>query len=190
MSAVSLEFLVLHGNDTSVVLEAQADAAPLWRYWGPRLPDGATPGAALRDTRPLPSFTLDADPPLSLAPTFGVGWFGQSALLAHRAGRDFAQVFTHCAWQWLEPARRLQLDLGDSVAALRLRITLALDAHDVLVVRSELSNTGTDAIDVQWLAAATLPLPPHASHVRSYAGQHNHEFLLQVEPAVAQPVAA
>ena len=89
-------YAVLHGRTTSLVLEVHTDEAPLWRYWGPRLPEGAAPFMPLRDTRSLPSFNLDFDQPLTVAPTFGVGWFGQSALLAHREGRDFAQAFTQC----------------------------------------------------------------------------------------------
>ena len=83
------EYLGLHGRNSSLILEWHADEAPLWRYWGPRLPAEATPGLPLRDTRMLPSFNLDVDQPLSLVPGFGVGWFGQSAVLAHRGGRDF-----------------------------------------------------------------------------------------------------
>ncbi len=176
-----VEFVVLHGSASSLVLEVRADQAPVWRYWGPRLPDGATPGAPLREQRPLPSFNLDIDHPLTLAPSFGVGWFNQSALLAHRAGQDFAQAFTRCTLQWVEPQRKLQLQLDDAVAALRLTLHLSLDAHDVLVIRSELTNVGAAPLDVQWLAAGTLPLPDHADCVRSYAGQHMQEFLLQMD---------
>lgn len=175
-------FLTLHSQRSSVVLEIFADEAPQWRYWGPRLNESTTPGMALRDTRPLPSFTLDFDQPLTLVPSFGVGWFGQSALLAHRDGRDFAQAFDHCAVEWLTPARSLRLHLSDSVAALRVSVTLTLDADsDVLVIRSELHNLGDTPLEVQWLASATLPLPGHCDTVRSYAGQHMHEFLLQTD---------
>lgn len=175
-------FYALHGRHSSVVIEACAGEAPLWRYWGPRLPDAATPGLAMRDSRALPSFNLDADIPLSVAPTFGVGWFGQSALLAHRDGLDFAQAWTGCEAEWLEPGRALMLHLVDAVAQLRLDLTLKLDAHsDVLTLQSVLHNTGSAPIDVQWLAAGTLLLPSHASQVRSYAGQHVHEFMLQTD---------
>ncbi len=158
-----------------------ADEAPIWRYWGPRLADGATPGAPLRDTRPLPSFMLDFDQPLTLAPSFGVGWFGQSALLAHRDGRAFAQAFDRCEIDWVTPKRVLRVRLSDSVAQLQVAVSLALDDHDVLIVRSALTNLGDTALDVQWLAAGTLPLPARADAVRSYAGQHVHEFMLQVD---------
>ena len=176
------EFILLHSRHSTVVLECPPNEAPLWRYWGPRLPEGCTPEQALRSTRPLPSFMLDFDQPLTVLPTFGVGWFGQSALLAHRAGLDFAQAITACEVEWTTPGRAVVLHLSDSVARLRFDVTLALDnASDVLTLQTTLTNLADTELDVQWLAAGTLPLPGHADSVRSYAGQHNHEFLLQTD---------
>ena len=63
--------LSLHGQNTSLVLELPAGEAPIWRYWGPKLRDESPHG--LRESRPLPSFMLDFDQPLTLAPSFGVG---------------------------------------------------------------------------------------------------------------------
>ncbi|MEY4757982.1 MAG: hypothetical protein RJA34_2880 [Pseudomonadota bacterium] len=175
------DYLVLHSRHSSLVLERRLDEAPLWRYWGPRLPDQATPGMDLRATRPLPSFMLDLDQPLTLAPTFGVGWFGQSALLAHRDGQDFAQAFTACEVEWLQrdaQASAVRLLLRDPVARLLLTVTLKLDAaSDVLTMSSALTNQSEQPIDVQWLAAGTLPLPGHSHAVRFYAGQHVNEFI-------------
>jgi alpha-galactosidase len=42
-----------------------------------------------------------------------------------------------------------------------------------------LHNLGDAPLDVQWLAAGTLRLPSQCDTVRSYAGQHVHEFLPQ-----------
>lgn len=183
MTKLSAEFLTLHGRRSSLVLELAPGEAPLWRHWGARLPDGIDPGAALRDTRALPSFALDQDLPLTVAPVFGTGWFGQSALLAHREGRDFAQGWTGCTVEWTAPGRALTLHLTDAVARLRLDLSIALDADsDVLVLRSTLHNDGDTALDLQWLAAGTLPLPGRCDAVRSFAGQHVHEFLPQTDP--------
>ena len=125
---------------------------------------------------------LDHDQPLTLAPGFGIGWFGQSALLAHREGRDFAQAFTRCETVWTVPGQALVLHLDDEVARLRLDLHLKLDpASDVLTLRSELTNLGDAALDVQWLAAGTLALPGHCAQVRSYGGQHMAEFRLQTD---------
>ncbi|RVT49420.1 alpha-galactosidase [Rubrivivax albus] len=179
-STPSSPWLVLHSRRSSLVLEHHGDEAPLWRYWGPRLADAALPATPLRQTRPVSSFAPDQDFPFTVAPSFGSGWFGQSALLAHRDGRHFAQRWATCEAHWLRPTQALRLDLHDPVAQLRLAITLDLDAAtDVLSVRSALHNLGTDVLDVQWLAAGTLLLPPQAEAVHSYAGQHLQEFLAQ-----------
>ncbi len=178
-----VEFLVLHSQHLSLVLECHADETPLWRYWGLRLAAGTTPGPALRDTRPLPSFMLDHDQPLAVMPGFGVGWFGHSALLAHRDGRDFSFAPQHCSWRLGDDGQSAILTLQDTTAAITATLHLALDADsNVLRMHTTLTNTGSAALDVLWLAAATLPLPKLCTQVRSYAGQHNHEFLLQVDP--------
>ena len=174
------EYLSLHSQNTSLVLELPAGEAPIWRYWGPRIRDEAPHG--LRGSRPLPSFMLDFDQPLTLAPSFGVGWFGQSALLAHRNGQAFAQAFTQCDVHWAVPAQSVRVVLTDPVAAIELTVHLSMDhSSDVLTLKSSLRNLGDTALDVQWLAAGTLLLPAQAQNVRSYAGQHNHEFLLQTD---------
>ncbi len=175
---ISREYLRLHGQNTSLVLELPAGEAPIWRYWGPRIRDEAPHG--LRESRPLPSFMLDFDQPLTLAPSFGVGWFGQSALLAHRHGQAFAQSFTQCDVHWVVPAQTVRVVLTDAIAAIELTVHLSMDqSSDVLTLKSSLRNLGDSALDVQWLAAGTLMLPAQVQNVRSYAGQHTHEFLLQ-----------
>ena len=175
-----LKYLSLHGQNTSLVLELPAGEAPIWRYWGPKLRDESPHG--LRESRPLPSFMLDFDQPLTLAPTFGVGWFGQSVLLAHRQGQAFAQAFTQCDVHWVVPGQSVRVVLTDPMAAIELTVHLSMDIiSDVLTMKSSLRNVGDTALDVQWLAAGTLLLPAQAQSVRSYAGQHNHEFLLQTD---------
>ena len=128
---------------------------------------------------------LDFDQPLTVAPTFGVGWFGQSALLAHRDGLDFCPGL-HALQRsnGRRPGSAVVLHLHDDVAKLRLDLTLKLDPRQRRPSRcSRCCTTWADAaIDVQWLAAGTLLLPGQADAVRSYAGQHVHEFMLQTDP--------
>ncbi|MBT0570304.1 alpha-galactosidase [Curvibacter sp. CHRR-16] len=171
-------YLVLHSQHTSVVLECRAHEAPLWRYWGPRLPDGCTPLAPLRDGRAIPPSSMEFDQPLSVTPTLGVGWYHQSALLAHRTGQQFAQQWTRCVLKHPSP-NSLTIHLHDEVAQLQLDIGLHLSADDVLSLHSTLHNRGDNALgalDVQWLAAATLPLPGTAQQVHYSSGQWANEF--------------
>lgn len=170
------EFLTLHGKGVSAILELPPGEAPLWRYWGPRLPDGVTPGAALRSQRPEPSFSPQFDQPLTLFPGTGVGWFGAAAVQAHRAGQDWTIQATDCAVA--HAGQQAVVTLIDDVARLKIAITLALDADsDVLTLSSVLTNLGDDTLDVQWLASGVIPLPPDAKKVRSYSGRHNSEFV-------------
>lgn len=177
----SYGFLVLHGPGTSIILETGPTGAPFWRYWGPRLPVDCVPIAPMRDGRAIPPSTMEFDQPLTAAPSFGVGWYGQTALLAHRAGKQFAQSFTECRVEWVKAGQALIVHLTDPVAQLSLSLHLELDEHDVLRLHSRLLNDGAGVLEVQWLAAGTVPLPGPSDQVRSYFGQWSNEFQLQTE---------
>lgn len=175
------QYATLHSAHMSLIIEIVPDGAPLWRYWGPRLSDDCLPPMPLREERPTPTFSLDAPVAFSLLPTFGCGWFGQSALLAHRAGQDFAQDFTQSALIWRVPGQALRVELVDAVAAIQVMLDIALDG-EALTLSSRLTNSGTSPLELQWLAACTLPLPQQARTVHSYTGRHNHEFVAQCDP--------
>lgn len=168
-------WIVLHGRASSLVLEVVPGEAPLWRYWGPRLPEDALPGP-LRSNRPTPSFSPDFDQPLSLVPGLGQGWFGEPGLKAHRAGRDWTYQATACVVE--QQGQQAVVTLTDSVTKLAVVVSLSLDpASDVLTISTRLTNQGDAQLEVQWLAAAVLPLPDHARTVRSFSGRHNTEFV-------------
>ncbi|HSW03522.1 alpha-galactosidase, partial [Aquabacterium sp.] len=166
--------VALHGSSSSLVIECLPQGAPLWRWWGPRLPEDGVPLHRVADARYVPPSSLEQELPAGLLPTFGVGGFGQAALLAHRDGRQFAQHFDECTVRQ-EPGQ-LHITLHDRVAALRVELSLRLDAHDVLRVATRLVNEGDTPLSLQWLASATLPLPAQARCVRSVHGQWANEF--------------
>ena len=175
------EYLRLDSVNCTLILELPPGEAPLWRYWGLRLPDGVLPPQPLRATRPTPSFSPDFDQPLSVFPGCGTGWFGESALLAHRDGRDWSFQTTQCAVE--NAIDGAVITLFDAVSRIEVKIDLTLGADsDVLSVETLLSNRGDTALDVQWLAAGVLPLPPEASEVRSFGGRHNGEFVPNTDP--------
>jgi alpha-galactosidase len=172
--------LRLDGKAVSLVLELPEDEAPLWLHWGARLPEGVE-FEPLRATRPTPSFSLDFDQPLSLFPGLGVGWFGESALLAHREGGDWTFQATGCVVERV--GQKAVVRLTDAVARIDVAITLDLDADsDVLTLSTILTNAGDALLDVQWLAAGTVPLPPDAQRVHSFGGRHNDEFVPIADP--------
>jgi alpha-galactosidase len=179
MSTEETNFFALHGTNCSLILEAAETKVPIWRYWGPRLTEGTVPPFALADELSVPTFSLDQNVPLTMFPSFGVGWYGAPALLAHRGGQDFTQHFARSEVMWALQGKNLVVSLFDDVAALRVDINLALDSvSDTLTYQTRLTNLGEHTLDILWLAAACLPIPADAKSARYYTGRHNHEFEL------------
>jgi alpha-galactosidase len=175
-------FARLDSPACTLILEVCEGEAPLWRYWGPRLPADAMPATRLRALRPETSFALAFDQPLSVFPGAGLGWFGQTALLAHRDGGDWAHAVMECTIERPDPAS-LCIGMRDAVAGLNVALSMTLDPEtDVLSISTRLTNAGPGAFDVQWLASGGVPLPPGAREVRSFAGRHNGEFVPVTDP--------
>lgn len=170
----------LDGATTTIVLEPRGERPPAWRWWGPRVGTGALP--ALAEVRPPASFSLDVDQPLTMVPSFGSGWFGAPALRAHCGGRHFAQWFETAGVD--ADAAAVTVTLVDRAARLTLVQRIAL-AGDVATLSATLVNDGDEALDLEWLAAGTLPLPADCAAIRSFTGRHNAEFVGEVEPMPA-----
>lgn len=174
--------VILESPGCSALWELVEGGAPLWRYWGPRLPDGCTPLRPLAEDRPPRTFSTDRDSPLSIAPGIGGGWFGPAVVAGHRAGRDWSFEPGACTVERPD-VHSVRFCLADEVARVRLTITARLDPDtDVLTVTTALTNCGEATIDVLWLAAGAVPLPPDARDVTSWGGRHNAEWAESVEP--------
>lgn len=156
--------------------------APLWRYWGPRLPDGCTPARPAAADRPPRTFSTERDFPLPVAPGLGGGWFGPAIFAGHRAGHDWCFEPGACTVEQPD-GQSVRFHLTDDVARITLTISARLDPDtDVLHMSSALTNGGDATLDVQWLAAGAVPLPPDARDVTSWGGRHNAEWAELVEP--------
>ena len=163
----------LQGRDTSAVLEVQPVGPPRWRHWGARV--DAAGLAAFADQRGAASFSMDADVPLTSAPTAGNGWFGPVMLACLRGGQDSV-----LAWD------DVQVDAGDNVATItltdavrgvRLEQRLTIDpASDCLILSASVTNLGGTPLSIASLASAILSLPTSATGIRSFHGRHNAEL--------------
>jgi alpha-galactosidase len=173
-------YIVLQGATTSLILQHADEGAPVWRYWGPRI--DTAPSFAWEDAVVAPPASLNQPVPFTIAPCFGSGWFGESALLAHRAGHDFAQAWTRCEIAQSSETHA-KITLTHVVTEIQVVVTLQFDAaSDVLRMQSTLTNSGAAILDVQWLAAGTLPLPALARYVHSTRGAWANELAPQVDP--------
>ncbi|MEM8853208.1 MAG: alpha-galactosidase [Pseudomonadota bacterium] len=172
----------LDTDRVSLVLVCVGTHVPRLLHFGGRLPDGLDVPSLRRvltapalSSVPDPQPLFDEPPALSMFPEHGAGFFGQPALLGSRRGRDFATVFELTALE--DDGHTLTLVMDDEVAALSLRIILAIDPDsDVLTARTQLENRGREAYDVEWLAALALSLPERFTEVMTLGGRWASEF--------------
>lgn len=181
--ASGIEFFALHSQHTSLVIEFSPSEAPLWRYWGKRLRHWDSRSMQPHRAERAPKSTgLDFDQPLSTCSGHGMGWFSSPSISVHRAGLDAFVQFTQAHVVHGAAENALRFSLMDDITRLEVQQTMQLDAASgVLTLRMVLinrdSNPNAQPLDVQWLAAATLPLDARCSTVQSYKGQWANEFM-------------
>ncbi|WP_060547532.1 alpha-galactosidase [Burkholderia pseudomallei] len=168
----------LTGSNLSIALEKSADMPPVWRYFGAKLEPHAIAWSA-DDVRPHPPTLLDGDPPFTAFSTHGFGWFHQPALVGSRPGDvgdiDWAQSFRLDEVSTNDHS--VTMKLSDEQAELGAILSYTIDpASDVITMWAELENRGATPFRVDWLAAATVPLPPDANRALSFSGRWTLEF--------------
>src|ERR1700733_7537046 len=144
-------------------------------YWGPRLFE-KLPSAAVSLTRkPLPDSKLIEYTPVSILPEYGRGFFGHPGLEGHRGSTQWATQFR---MPGVEQSEDLFIASGeDPVAQLKLKITIFNDPHGGLFrISTRLENTGQAPYELEWLAAACLPLPNSCTEILTLVGRWNREF--------------
>jgi alpha-galactosidase len=167
------EFVSLHSDQASLVLELREQGAPLWRHLGARVdPAGLAP---LDWTRTAASFSLDCDVPLCTAPTCGLGWFGPDAIAVRRGAR--AVVIDFDAALVSATTEKITIRLEDQRACIRLEQSVARDAGGALLFDARVTNTGPEPLTLDWLASALVPLAADSAGLISRRGRHNGELI-------------
>jgi alpha-galactosidase len=168
----------IHQLDTltqSLAFMIDDQGVPEIIYWGPRLLE-KLPSAALSLTRkPLPDSKLIEYTPVSILPEYGRGFFGRPGLEGHRGSTQWVTQFR---MPGVEQSEDLFIVSGeDPVAQLKLKITIFSDHHGGLFrISSRLENTGHAPYELEWLAAACLPLPNSCTEILTLVGRWNREF--------------
>jgi len=161
-------FWRLDGASTTLLVVADHDVPRL--YWcGTSLqPDVSIEELLSHDDTALAFAGLDAQVPLSLFPQASNGYTGSPALNGHRNGKYFAHRFI--TQQVTQEDHVLTIELIDSQSSLAATVTLSIDKDsDVAQLSTTLTNTGDSPYTIDWLAAATIPLP---SPYRECLSQH------------------
>lgn len=177
-------FWRLDGRSTTLLV-VQDHAVPRIFWYGSKLAiDTDIQSLLAHDDTALPYGTCDTLTPLSLFPQTSTGYAGSPALSGHRHGAQFAHQFYLYDVHTADNA--LTLFLRDPHAQLEISIMLGLDMHcDVASLSTKLINTCNSPYTVDWLAAATLPLPRHYRHCLTQHGrwgQENQTYRREIAP--------
>ncbi len=166
--------LRLDGGGQTLLIWLDA-GRPKLAYWGPGLPPDLDDSAVeVLAQATLPSGgVLDAGEALDLFPEAGNGFTGHPALIAHRAGGGFVSQMRAAGYELT--ADGLSIELADPAAGLAVRLSLSLDpATGVAAFRARLTNTGDDALALDWMCPCALPFA--AGELMMFDGRWAREF--------------
>ncbi|MBE7209422.1 MAG: alpha-galactosidase [Gluconacetobacter diazotrophicus] len=169
--------LRLDGARSTLLLLRRFGGLPEIVHWGSRLPPdiAATELGALRAGDRPHNGPDQWEPCAALLPTFGGTAFGQTGLAAFRDdGSAWTATFAVEAVE--EQPGRLVVRAVDHASELELRVELALDDTDVLVMRNTLRNLGPAALRVERLVSGTVILPAAVEAVHTSHGAWGQEF--------------
>jgi len=166
----------LTGKQTQLLVEVGEYAEIL--HWGQPVKGDLT-DFRLALQRPVPYGRLDSDIAVTLSPELGRGIFSSPGVEGHRAGMDWAPVFT--IKEINQQQQALIIISEDAQAGVRLTTELCLDACDVVKARHTLTNIKAGVYHVNRLAN-TLPLPARANELMTYYGRWVYEFQTQRQP--------
>lgn len=181
------QLLRLDGTHSCALIEFEAGRVPMWRHFGARIKHTpATTAWALGDVRRLPPGTMDHFDGIAVLPCFGNGSLQAPALVAHRDGQYAIQDLVAHRFETSATvdSQTLVLHLRESSAntdaAIEVTVTLCMHiASDVLRIQTVLTNAGARTLQLDQLAAGTLPIAASLPEIGHYAGQWAHEFQWQ-----------
>ena len=159
-------------NVTLIVGTDQQQPVILW--WGPRLaPDIDPASLAALGARAEANASPAVEPVLALTPQAGQGWIGRPGLAAHRDGRGWASYAL--VQDVRHDGQSLTVTSVDAANGLSLVHRLRLEG-DVLIATTAVTNTGTEQLVIDHLAAPVLPVPAHLHEILGFEGRWAGEF--------------
>jgi alpha-galactosidase len=125
---------------------------------------------------------MDEAPPAAVyLPVGGMGSFGWPAIQGHRDGRDF--ILEPTDWTASNDNDALTLVGTDNIAAIKLQLTFHMRGASMLVMQTEITNTGSTAYSLERCMAASVLVPGGAETITSYRGKWGQEFQETTEAA-------
>ncbi|RDV29013.1 alpha-galactosidase [Alteromonas aestuariivivens] len=168
-------YIRIQNQTTSLVFDCHS-RVPTLLYYGRRLADNSTEDMlALLATRQEAKCSPAIEPDLSLVPTHADGFTGNPGVLLAGKGDEWAAGF---GLQKVEQTgNTVKFKCEDSQRQLQLVIEVSLnDASPIATFQCEFTNGSANPVDLQWLCAATFPLPDHISMLKTFEGRWSNEF--------------
>jgi len=153
---------------------------PVIQHWGAVLGGGAL-GDDLADLLHdgVPQSNIDEPVPAGLWRENARGFLGRPAVLGHRGGADWSQLFTISRVE--RSAQTLTVESTDAAAGLRVSVTFDLQPAGVLLISQSVTNDGDTPFDLTELTT-WLPLPDDATETLDFTGRWLRERQPQRRP--------
>ncbi|MDY7541325.1 MULTISPECIES: alpha-galactosidase [unclassified Cryobacterium] len=157
-----------------------SSGTPVISYWGQDLGSGSRPGdlTVLMDDG-VPQANVDDPEAPGMWRENARGFLGRPALLGHRDGQDWSQMFTIINTE--ATSSSLVIDSADEAAGLLVSVAFRMQPDGVLLITQTVTNTGTDTFDLNELTT-WLPLPDHAVETMDFTGRWLKERQPQRRP--------
>lgn len=175
----TMPYVVLHGSSSSLILDCTGNA-PALLYWGSKLnPDLKPETLSILAKRQTANGAATEDLSITLSPTDGEGFMGQTALRVHRNGQSWGVYTQIVAIEQPDP-QRVIVTSADKNSQVSLIHEMYLEPEsNVVSTSTKIINDGEQGLTVDWCASATFGIPPQYSDVISYEGRWAKEFQLR-----------
>ncbi|MCA0307115.1 MAG: alpha-galactosidase [Actinobacteria bacterium] len=188
--------VTLRAGGVGVVLDLSHGRLPEILHWGADLGDldaADVAALALGGVRPIVPNHVDEPVRVALLPEHHTGWVGRPGLSGSRAGRDWSPRFTTtgllvdgvpvdasatATGLVTLGAAAVTVAAADPSAGLELTLRIELAPSGLLRTRARLTNTGTDAYQLDDLVLA-YPVPSVADELLDLAGRWGRERVPQ-----------
>ncbi|MFN3450886.1 MAG: alpha-galactosidase [Sphingorhabdus sp.] len=171
-----MDHLRFDARDATLILACAKGAPPSVIYWGAALPQ--TVDLAQLETlffRQGMHGVADVALPLSLAMEPGLGHPMMQGFAAHREGEDWCSLFE--VGKVETQPNRAKIICRDERTRLGLEYDIDFDpATGVLRIRTNLTNYGATALDVNEVMTACLPVPERMTEIIGFTGRWTQEF--------------
>ncbi len=162
--------LHLRAAGVSLVLDAVGPQLPCVLHWGADLGPldaDALTALAAASRPPVPGSAIDAPVLLPVLPTEDDGWSGTPGISGHRAGAGVTPQLVLDAPVTVDGT---EVTATASGGGLTVVLTLVLDEHGIVRVRTRVRNTGEGHYDLASVLPL-LPVPPQAAEVLDLSGR-------------------